>query len=106
MVLAAHSLVETYSVLTRLPPPMRAAPARVWEAIEGLSATGEVVAPDAASVVALIGRASGQSIAGGAIFDFVIASTAVSAAVDELLTMNTRDFQRFRLPIRVVAPRA
>ena len=104
MVLAAHTLVETYSVLTRLPPPMRTAPLRAWEAIEGLFAAGELVAPDARSLVGLLARASGRAIAGGATFDFLIASTAVDAAVDEVLTLNTRDFERFRLPIRVVAP--
>jgi predicted nucleic acid-binding protein len=73
--LPAHAAVETFSVLTRLPPPHRAPPdlvaaflrARFRESLLVLSAKG---------YRALIREACAAQLSGGAIYDALIAAIA------------------------------
>ncbi len=64
----------------------------------------ELAALGAESAVGMLKLAVDQGIAGGAIYDFLIARTAVGAGVNTLLTMNGRHFERFDLPLQVVVP--
>src|SRR6266508_3274050 len=50
LAIAAHALVETYAVLTRLPAPHRLAPADAWALVKANFV-------DSATVVALSGQA-------------------------------------------------
>jgi predicted nucleic acid-binding protein len=88
----AHVVLETYSVLTRLPPPHRA-PADVV----GAFLTGRFrEAP--------LALASREGITGGAIYDAVIAATALHAGA----TLVTRDerarvtYDRVRVPYELL----
>lgn len=82
----AHALVETFSVLTRLPPPHRAPPnvvqeflvARFREAPLTLSGT---------AYRDLIAAAARERLAGGAVYDALIAATALAHGA----TLLTRD---------------
>jgi hypothetical protein len=47
LVMAAPALLETYAVLTRLPPPYRPRPGDALVVMEGSWARAEVVAPAA-----------------------------------------------------------
>ena len=93
--LAGHVLLETFSVLTRLPPPNRAAPEVVHEFI---SRQFE------ATPLALGGRAQKQlldesvrlRINGGAIYDALTAATARRAGA-ALLTRDRRAQQIYEL---------
>jgi predicted nucleic acid-binding protein len=73
--LIAHVAVETHSVLTRLPPPARV-PA--WAARRYLAETFEfpplALAPD--SYEELLDLVTEEGIAGGAVYDAVVAVTA------------------------------
>lgn len=101
LVVAGHSLAEAYSVLTRMPPPHRAAPA---EAMAVLQASfidqAEVVTLDSHGYGALLRRAAADGIAGGRIYDAIIAACAVQAKVTVVLTFNVRHF-RDLLPANV-----
>ena len=104
MVVAAAALVETYSSLTRMPPPYRRPPQDVLRAIEH-DYVGDVVALESDEYLALLRDAAQRGIAGGTIYDAVIAACARKAGVDVLLTFNERHF----LPLagsdfRVVVP--
>lgn len=82
----AHVLIETFSVLTRLPPPHRAPPAVVWQFLSARF-------PDAALTLsgeahhALIASAAQDRTAGGAIYDALIGATALAHGA----TLLTRD---------------
>ncbi|HLS33304.1 MAG TPA: type II toxin-antitoxin system VapC family toxin, partial [Brevibacterium sp.] len=72
--LPAHVLLESYSVLTRLPAPHRIAPEDAAEAIAGLPMTAVSLPGDVhARLVAELGRARLQ---GGATYDALVAATA------------------------------
>lgn len=94
MILASPTLVETYSVLTRVPPPNRLSPNAAWVALETtfLDAATEIVALDAAAYRDLLSSAPGQGTAGGRIYDAVIVACALAARVDTILTFNDRQF--------------
>ncbi len=83
--LPAHVLLETYSVLTRLPAPHRIAPADAGAAIDALG-TGLLNLPPRAHR-ALVAALAAGNIRGGATYDALVAATARHHG----LTLLTRD---------------
>jgi predicted nucleic acid-binding protein len=102
--LAAHSLAETYAVLTRLPSPHRL---RAADAISLLKANWSQT-----QTVHLTGRETWQALAeaerrglvGGQTYDALIAMTALKGDASTLVTWNLRNFAIFKDAIEVVAP--
>lgn len=80
--LVAHCSVETFSVLTRLPPPHRAAASLVSEFLAARFRRPYLVLPPEGHRD-LIDRLTDLGIAGGAAYDALVAATA--AANDALL---------------------
>jgi predicted nucleic acid-binding protein len=107
MVVAAPALVEAYSVLTRLPQPRRLPPVQALEILDaGFVAGRRVEALEAAEYLSVLRRAATERIAGGRIYDAVIAACARAAGVDVLLTFNERHFAPFADErLAVVVPR-
>jgi predicted nucleic acid-binding protein len=96
LVVAAHSIAETYATLTRLPPPHRVSPDRAAllirsNVIERARALITTLEPE--DYVSVIAEASARSIAGGALYDVLIARAARKAKA-RILTFNTGDFRR------------
>ncbi len=86
--LPAHVLLETYSVLTRLPPPHRAPPEVVAAYLsERFPHPPHVLR--ASSYARLVEAAARGSISGGAVYDAFVATT-VAEARETLLTMDRR----------------
>ena len=105
MLLAAHALVETYSVLTRLPAPLRLSSAAAERLIrQGYVQNGEVVALGADGYLRLLAELPASGIAGGRTYDAVIAATARAAGAESLLTFNARDFAGLVKGVDVRAP--
>lgn len=73
--LVAHAELESYSVLTRLPEPMRADPAFVADYLRQDFPGRRMTLPESARR-GLILRMARLSIAGGAVYDALVASTA------------------------------
>lgn len=85
--LPEHVLVESYSVLTRLPPPNRV---RADIAVEHLrSAYAAPLRPPRADAKELLALAATSGIAGGAVYDALVAWTA-QASKATLLTLDRR----------------
>ena len=106
MVVAGHSVVETYAVLTRLPPPNRLSALDAWRLIkENFVDQSRIMALDADEFRVLLDRASEAGIAGGQVYDFLIAECARRAGVDTLLTFNSRHFLRLAdSGVRITVP--
>lgn len=93
--LPAHTALEAYSVLTRLPDPFRAEPATVAEFLKQTFTTPRLVLSDDEHS-GLTGRLADLGIADGAVYD------ALGA---ELLTLDRRAmaiYQRCRTPARLL----
>jgi predicted nucleic acid-binding protein len=101
--LPAHTALEAYSVLTRLPDPFRAEPATVAEFLKQTFTTPRLVLSDDEHS-GFTGRLADLGIAGGAVYDALIAFTAEAAGA-ELLTLDRRamvTYQRCRTPARLL----
>ena len=105
LAIAAHALVETYAVLTRLPAPHRLAPGDAWALVKANFV-------DSATVVALSGRAhitllrglATAEVAGGRSYDAIIAACARQARAAALLTFNRRHFDPPPEGVSVIEP--
>jgi predicted nucleic acid-binding protein len=93
--IAAHSLAETYAVLTRLPVRPRIASEEAWQLIQADLLTGfEHVTLDAGAYVEVLRLLSEHGIVGGAVYDALILRCASAVGAECLLTFNTADFAR------------
>ncbi|MDZ7779907.1 MAG: type II toxin-antitoxin system VapC family toxin [Gemmatimonadota bacterium] len=86
--LPAHVLLESYSVLTRLPPPHRA-PAAVVEAFLGDRFEPELLILPGSDYRSLLRSSLGRGISGGSVYDALIGATAKRAGA-VLLTRDGR----------------
>ena len=87
--LVAHCLLETYSVLTRLPAPHRMAPKVVADYVRLAFDRHAIVSLPAADHRKLLENCAARGITGGAIYDAIIAASCLRAGV-RLLTFDAR----------------
>jgi predicted nucleic acid-binding protein len=91
--LAGHAAFETYSVLTRLPPPVRRTPDAIEQLLRAsFPATRFLGADDAA---ALFRRLAQLGISGGSVFDALVGATAAAHGLP-LATRDTRALDVYR----------
>ncbi|MCY4507052.1 MAG: PIN domain-containing protein [Acidobacteria bacterium] len=95
----AHVLLESYSVLTRLPPPNRTSPAIAVTFLKGrfLDPPLALQPDDHARLVELVAR---YGLAGGSVYDALIAWTVKLAGA----TLLTRDSRAIRVYQTVDVP--
>lgn len=107
LVLAAPTLVESYAVLSRLPPPRRLSPAEGWALLRSsfVDHAEKLVTLDSGGVHRLLEENARRGVAGGSTYDAVIVACAEMAGVDAILTFNERQFRLLAPPsIRVIVP--
>ena len=105
VVVAHHSLLEAYAVLTRLAAQYRAAPAEakivLRETVEGHAR----IAPLAAeSMWDIIARLAAVPAAGGAAYDAFIIRLLSEAGADVIATYNVDDFRRLSPSVCISDP--
>jgi len=104
LVMPMPTLIESYSVMTRLPSAHRLSPAVAHEILRESFAGVPVAALAGTKVWDFLGTCAAEPIAGGRVYDALIASAAIAAKVDELLTFSPRDFDSFAGRIAIVVP--
>jgi predicted nucleic acid-binding protein len=92
--IVAHCLLETYSVLTRLPVPHRMTPGVVSTFLDESFAEHAVVALPGADQQKLVAACAALGIGGGAIYDAVIGASCAHAGLT-LLTLDSRARQTY-----------
>ena len=95
LVLAAHSLAEAFSVLTRLPEPHRLRSNDAFALIEANWGETRLVALTGPDYRATLRRCRDVGIGGGAVYDALIAACARKARVATLLTWDLEGVERF-----------
>lgn len=104
-VVAAHSLAQVYRVLTTYAIGPRIAPGDAADMIErDIVARCRVRAIDSRGHLKCIRALSRRGIAGGAVYDGLIAEVGRAARVDKIVTFNVADFRRVAPDMDVVAP--
>ncbi len=90
------ALVQSYSVLTRLPRGFRVSPADARDLLRSaLEGRVRVVQLDPPAAWPLLDLAVERDVHGGGIYDFEILECAAAAGAKRLLTLNPDDFLRF-----------
>ena len=92
---SAHTLAELFAVLSSYPTRPRLSPAVAARLVrENVSAGARLVPLAASDYDAVIREMAELSLAGGVVYDALIARAARKAGAERLLTLNPRDFLR------------
>jgi predicted nucleic acid-binding protein len=93
LALAGHAAFETFSVLTRLPPPLRRSPEAVVQLLNANFPFTAHLSPTTAN--ALLTKIASRGIAGGSIYDAMVGISAVEYDL-VLLTRDLRALPVYR----------
>ena len=95
LVVAAHTLAELHATLTTLPVKPRISPETAGRLRDdNLPKGAEIVALTAADYRAVLRSTVDRGLAGGVIYDALIARAAEQAGVERLVTLNESHFRR------------
>jgi len=105
ILLAAHSVVETYAVLTRLPFPYRLSEQDALRLLEENFSKAPVVALSSAQYWRVIKECKEKKISGGQAYDALIVASAKKGKAAVLLTWNRDHFIPFQdAELRIESP--
>jgi predicted nucleic acid-binding protein len=95
LIVAAHTIAESYAVLSSLPIKPRISPMVACKLLrENIESVGKIVSLTAAEYLNTITRISEIGLAGGVTYDALIAKVAQKSQVEMLVTTNVDDFRR------------
>jgi predicted nucleic acid-binding protein len=105
---AAHSLAETYAVLTRLPGSNQVAAPVAWQLItENVLQDFTIVSLSSKEYVATLRNAAKNGVEGGKTYDALLLAAAAKSGAERIYTTNVHHFQNLaedELRQRIVAP--
>jgi predicted nucleic acid-binding protein len=104
LIVAAFSLIETYSVLTRLPAPHRLKVADAFDLIDANWSSSITVTLSVAEHWRVLRDARDRGIHGGQVYDALIAACGQKGGAETLLTWNLKHFQSFQHLFTVTSP--
>jgi predicted nucleic acid-binding protein len=102
----AHSLAEFYSVLTRLPVPLRMRAEQVWLLLEDVHERVTPVALTSSEHFRELKRIAEMGIQGGRVYDALLIACARKQGAERIYTLNLRHFRSLApdLADRIVTP--
>lgn len=92
--LSGHAAFETFSVLTRLPPPARRSPAVVARLLRENFPAGRFLSRE--GTAALLDRLAEGEVAGGSVYDALVGAAAVEHGL-RLATLDRRALDTYRV---------
>ncbi len=101
----AHARLETYSVLTRMPPPHRLEPSVVADLLEKWFPPERIIVASDGLSMTIVDRCRRASIGGGAVYDALVGLTAAESG-GELLSRDvraSRTYQSMGVPFRLIS---
>lgn len=105
LALSAHSLAETYKVLT-VHPHLRLPPETARATLEQVAGQVQIVPLNDSDYHAALRRCAEQQLPGSVVFDALVAQAALKADAGALVTLNPKDFRQLGAGVqeRVVSP--
>ncbi len=95
LVVASHTIAETYAVLSTLPIKPRISPSVAWRLInENIVPISKIVSLTPAEYSLTIKQISELGLVGGITYDALIAKVAQKSKVKRMLTLNLEHFTR------------
>ena len=105
VVVAHHSILETYSVLTRLSAPYRVSPSEAEIVLRETVQENARIAPfTAESMWDFVSGIVTVPAAGGAAYDAFVIQLLDEAGVEAIATYNVDDFRRLAPSMRIADP--
>jgi predicted nucleic acid-binding protein len=102
---SSHTILEIYSVLTSAPFKPKITPIIAKRLIENnIRNIAKTIYLTDEDCFKIVDKMSNSNFSGGIIYDAIVAECAMKAKVDEILTLNSKDFLRLTdgTSIRVV----
>jgi len=107
VVVAHHSLLESYAVLTRLPPDFRLTPAEAERVLRETLEPNTTLAPFAGNHMwPVLARLAEIPAAGGSSYDAFIIHILKEAGVDAIASFNAEEFRRLSPGTQIIDPGA
>jgi len=95
LAVCAHSLAETYSVLSTLPVRPRIGPETARRLVrDNVESVATIVELRGRDYLAVLDRMSSSGLAGGIVYDALAVRAAEKVEADRLVTLNAADFRR------------
>lgn len=105
VLIAHHSVVESYAVLTRLPSKFRLSPQEAQMVLrETLHGNARLASFVAESVWSTLDSIVHRGAAGGPTYDAFIINILAEAGADVIVTFNAREFRGLAGDLRVAEP--
>ena len=92
---SAHTILEVYSVLTSAPFKPRITAVIAKQLIENnIRSFAKIVYLSGKDYFVILEKMSSSGLIGGIVYDAIIVECALNSKVDEILTLNPKDFLR------------
>ncbi|MCL5028870.1 MAG: PIN domain-containing protein [Bacteroidetes bacterium] len=92
---SSHTILEIYSVLTSAPFNPKITPVIAKQLIENnIKNIAKTIYLTGEDYFKIVEKMSNSNFSGGIIYDAIVVECALNAKVDEILTLNTKDFLR------------
>ena len=92
---SSHTILEIYSVLTSTPFKPKITPIIAKLLIENnIKNIAKTIYLTGEDYFKIVEKMSNSNLSGGIIYDAIVVECALNANVDEILTLNTKDFLR------------
>ena len=92
---AAHTIAETYAVLTRLPLSPRLLPKDAQFLIkENIEKSAKIISLSASDYTHIVDTCAELQLSGGVIYDAIIFYASLKAKASKVVTLNQNDFKR------------
>ena len=104
---AAHSIAELYAILTTLPVQPRLSADDALQLIKrNIVGTFQIVALSDQDYIQIVEHLAELGVVGGVVYDALILRSALNAQVDQVVTLNEKDFRRAHpdLEDKIIAP--
>ncbi len=103
LLLPQRTLIESYSVMTRLPSPLRVPPDLAYDLLHRTFGSCRIISTPGRDTWQFLHQRD-ERTAGGRVYDAAIAVAAIEAGARQLLTFNPRHFETFADRIEIVVP--
>ncbi len=91
----AHSLAEMYAALTRLPGKHRLSGDQVMLLLQNIRERLTIVSLGADEYYAVLEEMAAEGVAGGTVYDGLLARCALKAKAETIYSWNIKHFQQF-----------
>lgn len=95
---SAHSVMECYAVLTRLPLIPKISPSVAKLLLEeNIEKSAKIISLSATDYLTLMKNVASLGLSGGIVYDAITLQAAKKIKAEKILTFNVKDFQRLSL---------